>query len=115
METMAAVERLSALAHDSRLAVFRRLIQRGPDGMAAGELAHELGIAPPTLSFHLAHLSRAGLVVSRREGRSILYAPDHQAMQALVGFLYQNCCGDGACAPAAARPPAPKRARRSVS
>lgn len=115
MESTAAVERLSALAHDSRLAVFRRLVQRGHGGMAAGELAQALGIAPPTLSFHLAHLSRAGLVVSRREGRSILYAPDHEAMRSLVGYLYENCCGDGACAPLVARPSASRRTARRTS
>lgn len=115
MEATAATERLSALAHESRLAVFRRLVQRGPAGLAAGELAAALGIAPPTLSFHLAHLSRAGLVVSRREGRSILYSADYDAIRALVGFLYENCCGDSGCLPA----PSPvaeiaRRARRSV-
>jgi len=72
METTAALERLSALAHDSRLAIFRRLVQRGPEGMAAGEIAAALGVAAPTLSFHLAHLARAGLVTSRREGRAVI-------------------------------------------
>ena len=116
MEVTAATERLSALAHESRLAVFRRLVQRGPSGLAAGELAAALGIAPPTLSFHLAHLSRAGLVVSRRQGRSILYSADYDAIRALVGFLYENCCGDSGCLPA--QSPVAKiarRARRSVS
>ena len=113
METLVATERLSALAHESRLEVFRRLVQRGPGGLAAGEIAEALSLAPPTLSFHLAHRSRAGLVRSRREGRSILYSADYDAIRALVGFLYENCCGSAACAPV--RPPARKRAKRSGS
>ncbi len=113
METEAALELLSALAHDSRLAVFRLLVQAGPEGLAAGAIAERLGIAPPTLSFHLAQLAGAGLLRSRREGRSIVYAADYEAMRALVGYLYENCCGSGACAPAAAgEPPAARRAPR---
>jgi DNA-binding transcriptional ArsR family regulator len=114
MESKSATERLAALAHESRLELFRRLVQRGPAGLAAGELAAALAIAPPTLSFHLAHLSRAGLVRSRREGRSILYSADYDAIRDLVGFLYENCCGDSGCLPApslVAR--SARRARRS--
>jgi DNA-binding transcriptional ArsR family regulator len=113
MEGMTAVERLAALAHESRLAVFRRLVQRGPDGLAAGELAAALDVAPPTLSFHLAHLARAGLVRARRAGRSILYSADYDAIRALVGFLYENCCGSGECAPVQLS--AGRRTRRSAS
>jgi ArsR family transcriptional regulator, arsenate/arsenite/antimonite-responsive transcriptional repressor len=113
MESMAATERLAALAHASRLDVFRRLVQRGPQGLAAGEIASALGVAPPTLSFHLAHLVRAGLVRSRRAGRSILYSADYDAIRELVGFLYENCCGSSECAPV--RPPARKRAPRSTA
>jgi ArsR family transcriptional regulator len=101
MKTAAATERLTALAHDTRLEVFRRLVQAGPEGLAAGEIATDLGVAKPTLSFHLAHLERAGLVASRRRGRSILYSADYEAIAELVGFLYQNCCGKGStCLPA---------------
>jgi len=110
MESTSATERLAALAHESRLELFRRLVQRGPEGLAAGELAAALGIAPPTLSFHLAHLSRAGLVRSRRAGRSILYSADYDAIRDLVGFLYENCCGSAPCAPV--QLPARERARR---
>jgi DNA-binding transcriptional ArsR family regulator len=100
METAAAVERLAALAQTSRLEIFRRLVQRGPAGMAAGEIAEALGIAKPTLSFHLGQLERAGLARSRRDGRSILYTADFDAIGALVGFLYENCCGTGtSCLP----------------
>ncbi|MFN7942195.1 MAG: metalloregulator ArsR/SmtB family transcription factor [Thermoanaerobaculia bacterium] len=94
MKTDAAVDRLAALAHASRLAVFRRLVKRGPTGMAAGEIAAALDLPAPTLSFHLAHLSRAGLVQSRRDGRSIVYSADYGAIGELVGYLYQHCCGD---------------------
>lgn len=117
MELFLATERLAALAHESRLAIYRRLVQRGPDGIAAGELAEALAIAPPTLSFHLAHLARAGLVASRREGRSIVYSADYDAMRALVGYLYENCCGHGECAPLQIRASKVKRprAQRSAS
>ena len=111
METLHAAERLSALAHESRLEIFRRLVQRGPAGLAAGELAEALAIAPPTLSFHLAHLARAGLVASRRAGRSIVYSADFAAMRELVGFLFENCCGKGDCAPLRIRTPQTKRPR----
>lgn len=109
MEAYEAVDRLAALAHESRLAIFRELVSSGPEPVAAGVLAEALGVAPPTLSFHLAHLSRAGLVSSRREGRSILYAPEHDAIGALVGYLYENCCGRGECLPDAVLKSAPKR------
>jgi len=95
MRTEDAVARLSALAQASRLEIFRRLVQAGPEGLAAGEIAEALGIPKPTLSFHLAQLERAGLVASRREGRSILYRADYDSIAGLVGFLYENCCGRG--------------------
>jgi len=100
METTVAVQSLSALAQESRLAVFRRLVESGPEGMPAGEIAAALEIPKPTLSFHLAQLERAGLARSRREGRSILYSADYEAIAALVGFLYENCCGSSeSCRP----------------
>lgn len=114
METHDAVARLSALAHPSRLAVFRLLVQSGPEGLAAGAIAEALEIAPPTLSFHLAQLARAGLVASRREGRSVLYAADYGAAGELVGYLYDNCCGGG-CEPLVALSPAPRADRRTES
>jgi len=100
MRTATAVDRLSALAQASRLEIFRRLVQAGPEGLAAGEIAEALGIAKPTLSFHLGQLERSGLVASRRDGRSILYRADYDSITDLVGFLYENCCGMGsACLP----------------
>lgn len=96
-----AAAALGALAQESRLAVFRLLVQRGPRGLAAGQIGERLRIPGPTLSFHLAQLSHAGLVSSRREGRSIIYAADYAGMQALMAYLGENCCRDdaGACAP----------------
>jgi DNA-binding transcriptional ArsR family regulator len=103
--TANAVDQLGALAQESRLEIFRRLVQRGPAGMPAGEIAAALGIPKPTLSFHLAQLEGAGLARSRREGRSILYSADYEAIASLVGFLYENCCGSGACGPASEETP----------
>ena len=92
---------MSALAHNSRLAVFRLLVQAGPKGLAAGAIGEEVGLPPATLSFHLAHLARAGLVQPRPEGRFVIYSADFQNMNALVGYLTENCCSSAACAPAA--------------
>jgi len=92
MESIAAVKRLSALAQDSRLAVFRLLIKAGRDGLAAGDIARELEITPNTLSAQLTILANAGLVTSRRDGRSIIYAADYDGMGALLAFLMEDCC-----------------------
>ncbi|MCI0585970.1 MAG: helix-turn-helix domain-containing protein [Planctomycetes bacterium] len=92
METRDALGALAALAHATRLAVFRALVRAGPAGVPAGALSQRLAVPPATLSFHLAALARAGLVASRREGRSIRYAADFRAMRALVDFLTEDCC-----------------------
>ena len=99
METKQAVKALSALAQDTRLGIFRLLVQAGPEGMAAGQIGEKLDLAPATLSFHLAGLTRAGLAQSRHEGRFVIYSADFQAMNALVGFLSENCCGGRECTP----------------
>ncbi|WP_066649388.1 MULTISPECIES: ArsR/SmtB family transcription factor [Sphingomonas] len=91
---------LGALAQHHRLAAFRALVEAGPAGLAAGDIATRLGIAASSLSFHLAQLERAGLVRAVRAGRSIIYSADFAAMTALVGYLTENCCGGGTCAPA---------------
>jgi ArsR family transcriptional regulator len=103
MKTLEAVTALSALAQDSRLEIYRRLVRQGPLGLPAGRIAAALQIPPATLSFHLAQLDHAGLVTSRREGRSIVYAADYAAMQRLLAFLTECCCqGDSQeCAPGA--------------
>lgn len=103
MEISKAVAALTALAHVTRLAIFRTLVVAGPDGLAAGELGRRLDILPSTLSAHLAILSQAGLLAGRRRGRSILYAADYEAMSGLLGYLLEDCC-DGCpaiCAPVA--------------
>lgn len=92
MEANTAIEALGALAQESRLAVFRLLIQQGPDGMPAGHVAEALGIPPATLSFHLAQLGHAGLVLSRRDGRRIIYSADYGGIRDLIAFLTEKCC-----------------------
>ena len=103
MHAQAAVEALSALANQSRLAAFRLLVRAGPAGLAAGDLARGVGVPPSTLSSHLTLLGHAGLVTSRREGRSIIYAADYDGMRALLGFLIEDCCAGAPqiCAPLA--------------
>ena len=101
MESTAAVRALGALAQDSRLAVFRLLVQAGPDGMAASDIAERVGIPANTLSFHLKTLSHADLVHARQEGRFIYYSTNYEQMNALLGFLTENCCGGQSCVPAA--------------
>ena len=92
METTQVVTALAALAQPTRLSVFRMLVQQGPSGLAAGEIASNLDIAPATLSFHLKELSHAGLVTTRQEGRFIYYAAHFGAMNGLIEFLTENCC-----------------------
>lgn len=101
MEMTSAVTALSALAQEWRLAAYRLLVQAGPGGLAAGEIAARLGLAPATLSFHLSQLEHAGLVTSNRSGRRIIYAADFGRMQGIVDFLTENCCGGDAAACAA--------------
>jgi len=97
------VSSLGALAQETRLDIFRLLVQRGPEGIAAGEIGQRLGLPSATLSFHLNQLRFAGLVSSRRESRSIIYSANFKAMSELVGYLTENCCGGRPelCAPAA--------------
>ena len=96
MEQIFAVEALTALAHDSRLAIFRLLIQEGADGLPAGEVGQRLGIPANGLTFHMTRLRYAGLVRARRNGRQIIYAADYEGMQELMGFLTENCCQSAA-------------------
>jgi DNA-binding transcriptional ArsR family regulator len=97
-----AVDALGALAQEHRLAVFRLLVQSGADGLPAGQIAERMGIPNSSLSFHLAQLLRAGLVSQERRHRSLIYRADYSAMNALVAYLLENCCGgETSCAPAA--------------
>ena len=109
-----AVQALAALAHDTRLALYRMLVERGPDGLSAGVIAEQLRVPPSSLTFHVQHLHRAGLVTQRRLSRQLIYAADFNAMNGLVGFLTENCCGRGetACLPAC-QPQAAKAGARS--
>lgn len=99
-DTPAAVAALGALAQEHRLAVFRLLVEAGSDGLAAGAIATELGIPNSSLSFHLAQLANAGLVTSERRSRSLIYRADYAAMNGLLGYLTENCCGGARCGPA---------------
>jgi ArsR family transcriptional regulator len=98
MNSTEAVNALGALAQEHRLALFRLLVRAGPDGLAAGAVAQALGVPNSSLSFHLAQLHRAGLVRQQRRGRSLVYSADYPAMNALVGYLMENCCAGAACA-----------------
>src|ERR1700688_2291325 len=117
VKTPQVIEALGALAHEHRLAIFRLLVERGPVGLSAGRIAERVGLVPSSLTFHLQNLRRAGLITQRRESRQLFYSADFTAMNALVGYLTENCCGNSSsecsvgCAPALAAKPA-KRASR---
>ena len=114
MEKSDAVAALAALAQDSRLDVFRLLVQAGPEGMPAGGVATALGLAPNTLTFHFDRLRTAGLVAVRRESRSMIYAARFETVNALLGFLTENCCAGAAKTCAPAKPARGKRAKVSA-
>jgi ArsR family transcriptional regulator, arsenate/arsenite/antimonite-responsive transcriptional repressor len=100
MEKTNAIAALAALAQESRLDVFRLLVQAGPDGIPAGQIGERLSLAPATLSFHLSQLRHSGLVTFRRESRSLIYAAEYHAMNGLISYLTENCCGGAEiCAP----------------
>lgn len=92
MKSAQVVKALSALAQPTRLAVYRLLVERGPEGMAAGQVAEKLKVSPATLSFHFRTLSHAGLLESRQDGRFIYYAANFAAMNSMVAYLTENCC-----------------------
>jgi DNA-binding transcriptional ArsR family regulator len=94
-----AVTRLAALAQETRLAIFRMLVEAGPEGMNAGAIAEALGVPAATLSFHVAQLARAELVVSRQESRFIYYSANFAGMDDLIAYLTDNCCQGGQCLP----------------
>jgi len=99
MEKQDAISALAALAHETRLDVFRRLVRAGSEGLPAGAIAEAQGVPAATLSFHLKELKNAGVVACRREGRSLIYRADFAAMEALLAYLTENCCADAGCAP----------------
>jgi ArsR family transcriptional regulator, arsenate/arsenite/antimonite-responsive transcriptional repressor len=108
METSQVIKALAALAQESRLAVFRALIQTSPAGLAAGKISELTGIPPSSLSFHLKELTHAALITVRHEGRFAIYASNFETMAALLQFLTENCCGGASCAPVAAVVPRKK-------
>lgn len=99
MQVKNVIAALAALAQETRLAVFRLLVQAGPGGLAATQIAERVGIAPSLLSFHLKELMHAGLISQTREGRSLIYAANFDAMNGVLGFLTENCCGGNVCSP----------------
>lgn len=115
MEILNAGELLAALGHESRLGIFRLLVEAGPEGVNAGAVGERLGIPGPTLSFHLTHLSHVGLVTRRQEGRFMFYAANYALMDDLIAFLTANCCGGRACLPKSTRSASSaKRGREST-
>ena len=109
METNDAVQSLAALSQETRLNVYRLLVQAGADGLAAGQIGEQLGLPPATLSFHLAHLSRANLIRSRQDGRFVFYSADFATMAALIQYLTDNCCSGALCSTTECKPPAGSR------
>jgi ArsR family transcriptional regulator, arsenate/arsenite/antimonite-responsive transcriptional repressor len=107
MKTRDAIEALGGLAHEHRLAIYRLLVQRGPEGLSAGIIGQRIGLLPSSLTFHLQNLQRAGLITQRRASRQLFYSVDFSVMNGLVGYLTENCCGNSSadcsasCAPAA--------------
>src|ERR1700679_1543086 len=105
MKTGTVIEALGALAHEHRLAIYRLLVQRGPEGLSAGTIGQRIGLLPSSLTFHLQNLQRAGLITQRRESRQLFYSVDFSVMNGLVGYLTENCCGNSgadctvSCAP----------------
>lgn len=110
METKEVLAALAAIAQESRLAVYRLLVQAGPQGMAASKIAEQLDIAPSSLSFHLKELSHAGMIAGRQEGRFVIYSANFDTMNGLIAFLTENCCGGQSCAPGACCPTDTKEA-----
>ncbi len=113
MESKQVIAALEALAQESRLAVFRALVQAGPPGLTPSRLSEDLELPAPTLSFHLAQLRHASLVTVTRNGRSLSYAAAYDTMSGVIGFLTQNCCAGSACAPASCAPSKPQAKEKS--
>ena len=94
MENYEAIEMFSALAHETRLEIFRLLIRRGPEGLAVNQITEYIKIPPATMSFHLSHLQRAGLLQAKRQSRQIIYSANYPLMENLIAFMTENCCED---------------------
>lgn len=114
MKANKIVAALGALGQETRLELFRLLVQKGPEGLPAGRIAEKLGVPPSSLTFHLKHLTHTGLITQRRLSRQLIYAADYEMMNAVMSYLTENCCGAGTicapqCNPAAAAPKGRKR------
>jgi ArsR family transcriptional regulator len=116
MKTPNVIEALGALAHEHRLAIYRLLVQRGPEGLSAGTIGQRIGLLPSSLTFHLQNLQRAGLITQRRESRQLFYSVDFSVMNGLVGYLTENCCGNsGAACAVSCAPATPVKATRRAA
>jgi len=116
MKTPAVIDALAALAHDYRLAIYRLLVQQGPDGLPAGVIGERVGLQPSSLTFHLQALQRARLISQQRVSRQLFYSADYSVMNALVGYLTDNCCSadGGACCPAPMTANKPSRRKKAA-
>jgi ArsR family transcriptional regulator len=113
MKTVQVIEALGALAHEHRLAIYRLLVERGPQGLPAGAIGEGIGLVPSSLTFHLQALQRAGLILQCRDGRQLIYSADFDLMNALIGYLTENCCGGKVCGTAYRPTQAPKSLKRT--
>ncbi len=121
MKTPAAISAFGALAHEHRLAIYRLLVERGPEGLSAGAIGGRVGLLPSSLTFHLQNLQRAGLITQQRISRQLIYSADFEAMNGLIGYLTENCCGQQsstecamACKPVAGTAKARNKSRRAA-
>lgn len=120
MKTAAAISAFGALAHEHRLAIYRLLVERGPEGLSAGVIGERVGLLPSSLTFHLQTLHRAGLITQQRASRQLIYSTDFEAMNGLVNYLTENCCGQGKaactseCKPAAVAAKTKQKSRRAA-
>ncbi|HUK00763.1 MAG TPA: helix-turn-helix transcriptional regulator [Steroidobacteraceae bacterium] len=116
MRTQTAIAAFSALAHTHRLAIYRLLVEQGPQGLPAGVIGERIGLLPSSLTFHLQNLRRAGLIRQRRLSRQLIYSADFEAMNELVGYLTENCCAvsGGSCAAASPALRSRSGSRRAV-
>jgi ArsR family transcriptional regulator, arsenate/arsenite/antimonite-responsive transcriptional repressor len=114
MKTTRVIDALGALAHEHRLAIYRLLVQRGPEGLPAGAIGERVGLVPSSLTFHLQNLQRAGLISQQRVSRQLIYSADFDAMNGLIGYLTENCCAESSadCSPSCA--PAVKPVKRAA-
>jgi DNA-binding transcriptional ArsR family regulator len=117
MKTTNVIAALGALAHEFRLAIYRLLVEQGPEGLPAGAIGEKVGLLPSSLTFHLQALHRAGLIKQLRVSRQLIYSADYPAMNELVGYLTDNCCAasSGACAPQCKPAPAKPAKRRHAA